>query len=423
MLPRFIPWLAALLATLPATVFAWQDCPPAGEVGGVARFHCLLSHEVQLTGHLDYELALADAARHAGDPTYAAIVLERVVARHPLQAGARLDLVIVSLDIGDNLTAARHLAVLRATPNPPPLVIALIQRLEQSLKPADKSFDTRPRFQGTVGLGYDTNPNLGVVADAIDLIINGSPLTLVPDGSLAPQAAFFAGASAGVEYSYSAKGLLSASGMVREYEGLSNEDSYAVTANLYHFLRDNRHLEAVVADFRTSEGLYLSRIGLGARQHLGHCRCSTLGVLVDHLRGSEASTEATRLRLELETTRELGLARFMLSSSVGYDHQPEAGWGDTLGLRLGGDALVQMGKVKGSMGLSLYKGWDDSPYSPLFGSRQRDLERGTVRLGLAYPVAEGAEVFVDWSYSRQQSGIVLFDYDRHVSALGLRLSF
>src|SRR5690606_28988065 len=232
MLPRFIPWLAALLATLPATVFAWQDCPPAGEVGGVARFHCLLSHEIQLTGHLDYELALADAARHAGDPTYAAIVLERIVARHPLQAGARLDLVIVSLDIGDNLTAARHLAVLRATPNPPPLVIALIQRLEQSLKPADKSFDTRPRFQGTVGLGYDTNPNLGVVADAIDLIINGSPLTLVPDGSLAPQAAFFAGASAGVEYSYSAKGLLSASGMVREYEGLSNEDSYAVTANL-----------------------------------------------------------------------------------------------------------------------------------------------------------------------------------------------
>lgn len=376
-----------------------------------------------MAGQLDYELALAESARKAGNPTYAAFVLERVVARHPRQAGARLDLAILSLQIGDTITAARHLNILQTLPDAPPLVADLLHQLEQRLKPADKAFDNSLKFQGTLGVGYDTNPNLGVLADAIDLIINGSPQTLIPDATLAPSEDVFQGLSAGVDYPYSPKGVLSAALMARNYDTLSDEDSLASSLRLYHNLHGNSFLEAVLGDFRTAEGLYLSRAGVGLRQRFGGCQCSTAGLLVDALRGSEKSSEASRLKMEIATARRYGLARFLLHSNVDYSVQPEAGWGNTLGAQLGANALLRFGRFTGSMEIAYYQGWDEHDYSPLFGSRRRDIGRSSVRAGVSYPVAPGVEAFLDWSYARQESDIVLFDYERQVSALGLRLAF
>ncbi|MFA5631194.1 MAG: hypothetical protein WC997_06765 [Porticoccaceae bacterium] len=384
-----------------------------------------MSHEVEQTGQLDYELALAESAGEVGEWSYASVVLERIVARDPSQAGARLDLVVISLQSGDTLTAARHLRVLETIPDKPPIVTLLVQQLNDRLKPADEAFVGKMRFQGSLGFGYDTNPNLGVFADAIDLVIDGTPVALVPDATLAPQEAFFMGGALGMEYAYSPNGLVSVSAMLRGYEGLSDEDNMAVAARLYQRLRSNRFLEVVLADFRTAEGLYLSRAGLGVRQRFGECRCNSIGVLGDVLQGSERSSEAQRVAIELESARDLGPLKFLLYGSASYDRQPEARWGDTLGMQAGADATVNFGKNngRGTVGVSLYKGWDDHSYSPLFGNSHRDLVRGTVRLGLSYPLGRGLEAFADWSFSRQESGIVLFEYKRQVSAIGLRLSF
>lgn len=409
--------LAALAAALPLLAFAWQDnCPNSPE----SRFSCLAAQEVEYAGLLDYDLALADAARSAGNPVYAAIVLERVVLRNPAQAGARLDLVILSLEIGDPLAASRHLAVLRALPNPPPMVALLMQQLEARLRPADQAFDKNLKVLGSLGMGYDSNPNLGVLADAIDLVIDGTSQTLIPDSSLEPSPDIFWGLSAAAEYPYSPKGLISGAVMARQYDTLEDEDSMAASVRLYHNLHGNSFFEAVAADFRTSEGLYLSRAGVGLRQRFGH---SSAGVLVDALRGGESSAEASRMRLELETERQLGLAQILFYSGVDYSHQPEAGWGDTLGAELGVDSRFRLWDVSFSAQLSVYKGWDESPYSPLFGNSYRSVSRGTLRAGLSYPIAVGVDAFVDWSYSKQDSDVVLFEYDRLVSTLGLRLAF
>jgi len=413
--------IAAWALSVCAQAF-WQECLSADAQD---QFECLLPHEVELVGVLDYELALAEAAGKAGEWAYAAIVLERVVERYPTQAGARLDLVVISLQTGDTLTAARHLQVLEAIPEKPPIVALLVQQLNSRLKPADEAFVGKMRFQGSLGLGYDTNPNLGVFADAIDLVIDGTPVALVPDASLAPQEAFFLGGALGMEYAYSPNGMVNLSAMVRGYDGLSDEDNMAIAARLYQRLRSNRFLEVVLADFRTAEGLYLSRAGVGVRQRFGDCRCNTVGILGDLLQGSERSSEAQRIAVELESSRDAGPVKFLLFGSASYDRQPEARWGDTMGVQAGADAMLYFGKnnTRGTLGFTLYKGWDDHSYSPLFGNRQRDLTRGTVRLGLAYPLRPGLEAFADWSFSRQESDIVLFEYERQVSAVGLRLSF
>jgi hypothetical protein len=412
--------VVALVAACPLFVFAWQDsCPESPQ----DRFSCLAAHEVEYAGILDYELALADAARLAGDSVYAAIVLERVVIRHPRQAGARLDLVILSLEIGDTLAAERHLDVLKNLPDPPPMVALLLKQLDARLNPADQAFEQQLKFLGSLGLGHDTNPNLGVVADAIDLIINGQPQTLVPDSLLEPSPDFFLGMSAAIEYPYSPKGVVTSALVVREYDTLDDEDALAAYIRLFHNLKGNSFLEATLADFRTAEGLYLSRAGIGLRQRFGSCRCSSVGILGDVLRGGESSAEASRARLEFETERNVGVAKLLVHSGLDYSAQPNAGWGDTLGADVGVDMLARLWGFNLTSELSAYKGWDENAYSPLFGSSRRDVLRSTFRAGLSYPVVDGLDIFADWSYSRQESDVVLFDYSRHVSTLGLRLNF
>jgi hypothetical protein len=417
---RFLLPLLALLAATPALAApdSWRDC-----LQEESPFPCLLGLEVDNTGNLEFEQALADAARNAGKPGYAAIVLERIVSRYPEQAGARLELVILSMNAGDNLTAEYHLKILQAHPNPPPQVGALLRELESRLKPVEQAFDSKTRFLGSLGLGYDTNPNLGVIADAIDLVINGSAQTLVPDGSLTPHPAFFAGLSASGEYIYSPKGLISANILAREYEGLADQDSVATSARAFHKLRSNRYLEAVLADFRTGEGLYLTRAGAGARQRFGSCQCNTVGLLLDLLDGSERSNRASRLTLDVQTARKWGPATVRFYGSADYSNQPDAQWGDTLGLELGANAVGYFAGFRGSFGLTVYRGEDDDPYSPLFGTRQRDLQRGSIKLGLSHPVADNIDVFLDWSYSRQDSDVALFEYERQVSAIGLKVAF
>jgi hypothetical protein len=397
---------------------SWQDCYQQESV-----FRCLLGYEVDNTGDLEFEQALADSARQVGKPGYAAIVLERIVSRYPERADARLELVILSLNLGDNLTAKYHLDVLQSLPKPPPKVGLLLRELDQRLRPVDQAFEQKFNFLASLGLGYDTNPNLGVYADAIDLIINGSAQSFVPDESLSPQPSFFMGLSGNAEYVYSPRGLVSANIMAREYDGLEDEDSVAASAKVFHKLRRNRYLEATLADFRTGEGLYLTRVGAGMRQRFGECECSTVGLFVDFLDGSQRSNRASRITLDLQTARKLNIVTLRMFANADYSFQPDAQWGDTYGLELGANAVGYFDGFRGTLGLSVYQGRDQEPYSPLFGGDHRDLLRGSVKAGLSHPITESVDAFLDWSYSRQESDVDLFGYKRQVSAIGVRMAF
>jgi len=418
---RFLFVLLLVVGFVPASfgdAGKWHNCKQ-----NEPSFRCLLAFEVENTGDLEFEQALADAARQAGKPGYAAIVLERIVSRHPERADARIELVILSLNLGDNLTAKYHLDILQALPKPPPQVGLLLRELDQRLRPVEQAFERRASFLGSLGAGYDTNPNLGVYADAIDLVVNGSAQSFVPDDSLTPQPSFFVGLSGSTEYIYSPKGLVSANVLAREYDGVEDEDSVAVSAKIFHKLRRNRYVEGTLADFRTGEGLYLTRIGTGLRQRFGECECSTVGLLVDFLDGSQRSNRASRLTLDVQTARKLSIVTMRLSASADYSFQPDAQWGDTYGLELGAHAVGYFDGFRGTFGLSIYQGRDEEPYSPLFGGSHRDLLRGSIKAGLSHPVTESVDAFLDWSYSRQESNVDLFSYKRQVSAIGVRMAF
>ena len=397
----------------------WQRCL-GSEPGD--EFLCLQELEVSYLGELDYELELARSARQSGNSGYAAIVLERVVARRPLEAGARVDLVLVSMEAGDLVAAARHLRFLESLPNPPPAVRALMVRLKSLLKPEDKVFDQSLKLSASLGVGYDTNPSLGIYADAVELVINGQPILLRPDQSLQPQPDFFAGGSASAEYSYSPRGLLSASAYFRKYEQVEDQDNLAVAVQAFHKLNDRTYFKGVLGDFRTDKGLYLSRAGAGVRHKLG-CDCLSVGVLADVLYGSEDASDARRVTIDTDYVASSGDYELFLYSSLGYSWQPNAEWGNTLGAEVGFNLVVPLAKWRVNMGGQVYSGHDEAQFSPLFPDKKRDLLRSVARMGLSYRVSPMVELFADWTYSRQESDLILYEYKRQVSALGVKLNF
>lgn len=413
--------LVTAIALFPCLSHAWQQCL---EEAGEQRFRCLATYEVNNTGDTAYEMALAESASQAGNPAYATVVLERVVERDPSNAGARLDLVILSLAAGDQFTAKHHLEVLQTLPDPPLVVGELLRRLDRQINPlAEADSKVRPRFTGSLGLGYDDNPNFGITADTIDLLIDGGPLTLIPADSMMPDPAAFAMGSVQIDYPYSKNGGLQALVGLRQYDGQSDNDSLSTSARIHHRLAGNRYVEAVLADFRMRDGLYLTRAGVGGNQRFGQCRCNSAGVKLDYMEGNESSLSTTRLRLELDKVMEHGPLALYLYGSVDYSYQPNAEWGNTAGFIVGADALAFSGPLTWVLGVSHSNSYDDSPYSPLFGSDRRDLQWQQLKAGVAYGITRGTELFVDWSYMQQNSSIPLYDFNRHVANLGIRTAF
>lgn len=418
---RILPWLAGIVALIPLMAMAWQDClerDPSGD-----RFQCLLPFEAINNGNLPYELELADAARQAGNYAYAAVVLERLTQRHPEHAGARLDLAILSMLAGDNITAAEQLNYLASLPERPPVVTALIRQLEQRLNPPKAAPKSPSTFSARLGVGYDDNPNLGIQIDAIELIIDGVPLSLQPDDSLSPNPRPYLGVGAEYGYEYSERGRIRSEVSVRQYEGLSDQDTLMAAAQIEHRIGVGRYVQGGLSDFRMRDGLYLTRAGAGLRQFLGGCQCYSVGASVDVMDGSESAFRSERGKVSAEVVKRLGRATFYTYGAFSYHRQSNALWGDTYSVQAGVDGIVDLAVADGTFGISRYNSYDENIYSPLFGDSKRDLIRNQVRLGLARNLTEKTRLYLDWSYVDQDSSIPLYSYNRGVAELGLRVTF
>ncbi|GIX30009.1 MAG: hypothetical protein KatS3mg124_0481 [Porticoccaceae bacterium] len=412
--------LAFLFLWPPGVALAWRECL---ERPAEARFACLAEREVDHAGELEFDRALAEAARLAGRADYAAVVLERLVLLHPEAAGDRLDLVVLALALGDLDTASRHLEFLLALPDPPPAAARLLRELERRLAaPAAVAGARRHRLEFQWSLGYDDNANLGMGADALELLVGGVPVRLEPDETFAPDARPFTAAGARFDWAYAPAGRLRGRLDGRLYRGVTDEDSLSGAIEVEHGLTSALFLRAGASDYRLRDGLWLSRAGAALGTLFGACRCLSLAAGLDGLEGSEDHFRALRGHLDFDGRAVFGPLLLHGWGVAGYQRQPDAPWGDTRTLQLGLDLVAALAGGRLRLGASRYWGADEADYSPLFGNRRRDPHRDQWHAGFDRPIGWGLSAFLEATWIEQGSAVPLYDYDRFLIEAGLRLA-
>ena len=147
-----------------------------------------------------YQAALA--AMRAHDWPHARQLLQQTLAEQPQLAGAWLDLALVAWQQGQNAEALEFLADLEDgfAPLPPPIaqaVATLRQRIHATLPPTPEAPAQAPAGADSagylaLGLGHDSNANVGLRADAIRLTLPSGQIELPLAASSRQRAAPFA---------------------------------------------------------------------------------------------------------------------------------------------------------------------------------------------------------------------------------------
>ena len=195
-LPRLTPAaLLAALALLSATCSAQADAQPPAAASAAGIDSATLP--------ASYQAALA--AMHAHDWPRARQLLQQTLAEQPHLAGAWLDLALVAWQQGQNAEALEFLADLEDgfAPLPPPIAQA-VATLRQRIRATPLTLPPTPEAPAqavasadsagylALGLGHDSNANVGLRADAIRLTLPGGQVNLPLAPSSRQRAAPFA---------------------------------------------------------------------------------------------------------------------------------------------------------------------------------------------------------------------------------------
>lgn len=163
MVKRVLPFLALLAAAGLARAVA-PDLAGADQLvrAGKAEeaWQLLAPHEFELAGEPDFDYLLGIAALDAGHPDRATLAFERVLALNPGHMAARLDMARAYFALGDQARAKIEFeAVLRL--EPPTSARATIERYLALI--AEQAPQTRLRLSayGEASLGRDSNLNAG----------------------------------------------------------------------------------------------------------------------------------------------------------------------------------------------------------------------------------------------------------------------
>lgn len=140
-------------------------------------------HRFELEGEVSFDFPYGLAALETGNFSEGLFALERVIMQRPGHTRARLELAR-GYYLTDDDERARHHFERARNQDPPPTVVATIDRYLQRID--QRAEEQEFRFSGSIGssLGYDTNVNSGTSADEISINFLGLTGTSpVPDES------------------------------------------------------------------------------------------------------------------------------------------------------------------------------------------------------------------------------------------------
>lgn len=120
-------------------------------------FSLFKARENELAGDVSFDYWFGVAAFRAGDPFEASVALERVIARQPRHAGARLELVAVYIQLNQLTSAERQLDYLERL-NAPPQARQAMQRFRDAIAERREQAQQDPQMiMISLDTGYDSN--------------------------------------------------------------------------------------------------------------------------------------------------------------------------------------------------------------------------------------------------------------------------
>lgn len=352
----------------------------------------------------------------------------------PGQPGPWLDLAIHYCEQGQALAAERIFQRLLERHAPPPALRELIIQLRRSGCPPVRAATparSAAHVQLRLSMGSDSNPNQGLSAERIGLLLGGQPVYLPLDPSSRPQADHFQGLdltwlgpggqggadAASVWQPYALAAL-------RRYHRLSALNSGYLAAGLHALGRTG-------SEQRVSLGLLL----LDARPYHLQAAYSWQAAAQPLVWGLDARLQhylqtsgQDSLQLEPRLTHRLQphpRLQLQLGLALLLDQPLQSRPG---GLRQGLEARLELRSqltpdwfLEGQ--LSLQELRDARPYSPLFGTQRRAGQTRRLGLSLSRRLGPGRALLLSYQQQRAQDALPLFAFERRQLFLGLEQLF
>jgi hypothetical protein len=177
---RLVVMLHALAFAQPLLAATADDIKALVEKGDARGAYELAKQHPGELGNPPFDFYFGVAAIDSGHAGEGVLALERYVINFPDNLEARLELARGYFVLGEDLRAREEFSgVLKA--NPPPAVVANVDRYLDALRARESAYQTTIGAFVEFGVGYDTNINGGVSNASINLP-NFGLVTLVPAG-------------------------------------------------------------------------------------------------------------------------------------------------------------------------------------------------------------------------------------------------
>jgi outer membrane protein len=409
----------------------------------------LIAVQDKLAGNIEFDYLLGVAALDSGKIDEAIIAFERVLAVNPKHAGAQLDLARAYYTAGAFDLAEATFENLKVG-NPPPLALQSINRYLTAIQERKKQTRAGAAGYGEMGLGYDSNLT-GVPGDFSSAVLSAFGLAGVdPTGNSVKRKAAFVSAAAGIDHfrplTRGFSTFIGADARARAYSGEPDFNSFGLDVRMGGALNQGPQQWRVAMNIARFDqkgqapgeprptndrhGFGLTgewRYAVDQRNQLGAAMTFSRQQFPDNRIEDfdQVLVSASWLRsFEAKGVPLLYLTAFFSDDKA--DHKLPGS--DT-------DKSKQVG------GLRSYVQYSLSPTLQLFSGLGMTIRRDTtsfaratqveygrdkladLSLGLTWRFQEKCSMRAQWLYSRNDSNIAIYDYNRNEVSSAVRCEF
>jgi outer membrane protein len=394
-------------------------------------YNLLLPQEPSRAGDPEFDYLLGIAAIDAGDPERGIFALERVLAVQPNNHVARAEIARAYLAVGERDAARREFETVRRQQIPEDAKTS-IDRYLSAIASADV---TQIRGYLEAGFGYDSNVNSATSNSQIAVPTTGGPVIfdITSGNQRRDHFLAFAGGlnfTRKVSPAFALIGGASANAKSNIDEG--QFDTYNFDLNLGGRMTSGKNaftLAAQFQEFGVDVSRYREAAGVVAQwQHNYHERrqATLFAQFTDLNYPTQSIRDAERSVLGIAYGTAIGGSDSVMFVS-GYGGQesekadgvPHLGH-DLVGIRIGGQMRLGTGIgafANASHERRLYGGTE-----PIFLVRREDRQYD-VAVGISYLISSATTLVTQLSYTRNDSNVVLNDYDRTMLSLAVRYNF
>jgi tetratricopeptide (TPR) repeat protein len=400
-----------------------------------AAYELLIPLQTERAGDPDYDLLLGVAANESGRHSEAVFALERVLAVQPNNARARAEIARAYFALGERPTAKKEFETVQKQ-DVPADVTATIQKYLDAMARIESTERFNITGYAEVGIGHDTNVNSATAGNQIAVpVFGGALFTLAPSGVklsdnfgsvggginlsylATPDVTLFAGAD--LYKRINSKQDTFDTGSGAENFGVRytrNKDSYSLAYQKQVFYVDNNL-------FRSAQG------GIAQYQHAfneanvftAYVQYTPLEYAGQEIRNANRAVGGVAYAHALGGTRQPVI---FLGAYVGNEKEKAPGvpqLGDQFwGLRVGGQFNLNE-KLVPFFGASYEERRYGGP-DPLFLVTRND-NQYDVRVGVTYIPAKLWSVTPQISYTRNDSNVIINQFDRAQALVTLRRDF